>query len=226
MGRHRRPDEHAGFRLLYVCTGNICRSPFAEILTRHLLIGRLGGRAAAEFDLSSAGVRAVVGSSMFPDARRQLAPWNLDGAAERFVARQLRPDMVRNSDLVLGASVRHRSVVVEEVPASLAVAFTVCEFARLIRGVDPDALPRPPLERAHALVGLARSRRGRVHPNGDDSVADPMGHPESAHREAARQIRDAVTQIVDSIAPRGWGSGQLPVVGGAGPVVSGRPGPT
>jgi protein-tyrosine phosphatase len=34
VARHRR--EETGFRLLYVCSGNICRSPFAEILTRHL----------------------------------------------------------------------------------------------------------------------------------------------------------------------------------------------
>ena len=46
-----------GFRILIVCTGNICRSPAAEILTRHLLIGRLGGRAASSFRVSSAGVR-------------------------------------------------------------------------------------------------------------------------------------------------------------------------
>ena len=32
VGRHR---AEAPFRLLFVCTGNICRSPFAEIITRH-----------------------------------------------------------------------------------------------------------------------------------------------------------------------------------------------
>jgi hypothetical protein len=55
VARHRRKETE--FRVLYVCTGNICRSPFAEILTRHLLTGRLGGQAAAAFDVSSAGRR-------------------------------------------------------------------------------------------------------------------------------------------------------------------------
>src|SRR5687768_4984698 len=112
MGRH--PTGTSGFRMLFVCTGNICRSPFAEILTRHLLVGRLGGRIASEFELSSAGVQAVVGAQMHEFSRRELAPWRLDGAAsERFVARQLRSAMVGEVDLVLGVNTRHRSAVIE-----------------------------------------------------------------------------------------------------------------
>src|SRR4051812_49795210 len=96
MGRHWK--QASTFRVLFVCTGNICRSPFAEILTRHLLRGQLGGRDADAFDVSSAGVAAVVGSAMHPDSRAELAPWNLDGAmSERFVARQLHPDMIERS---------------------------------------------------------------------------------------------------------------------------------
>src|SRR6185437_3085008 len=95
VGRHRRQERTDAFPLLFVCTGNICRSPFAEILTRHLLRGRLGGRAAAAFDVSSAGVAAVVGSAMHPDSRAELAPWGLDGApADGFVARQLQSSMI------------------------------------------------------------------------------------------------------------------------------------
>jgi protein-tyrosine phosphatase len=213
VGRHRRQEEHIGFRLLYVCTGNICRSPFAEILTRHLLVGRLGGRAAAGFHVSSAGVTAVVGSGMYPDSRDQLAPWRLDGvAAERFTARQLRSAMIAESDLVLGASTRHRSAVVDRNHAGLPITFSILEFARLARAVDPAELPQEPVARAHALVEAARMQRGLVPPDGSDSVADPMGRSLRAHQEAAAQIREAVQAIVDVIAPVGMGSGPLPVV--------------
>jgi protein-tyrosine phosphatase len=67
VGRHSR--EEAEFRLLFVCTGDIFRSPYAEIFTRHLLVGRLGGRAAAAFVVSSAGVQAVARSGMHPMSR-------------------------------------------------------------------------------------------------------------------------------------------------------------
>lgn len=203
MGRHRQGSS--GFRLLFVCTGNVCRSPFAEILTRHLLIGRLGGIAAAAFDVSSAGVHAVVGSPMNARARLELAPWGLDGASsDRFVARQLRSVLVLPADLVLGANVRHRSAVVEREPAALATSFGLREFARLADEVDRTALPAEPVLRAHALVEEARRRRGFSPPTQPDAdrIPDPMGLDQAAHREAAGLIHEAVATIVDVIAPR------------------------
>ncbi|NMI00103.1 low molecular weight phosphatase family protein [Pseudonocardia acidicola] len=155
MGRHSR--RATSFRLLYVCTGNICRSPFAEILTRHLLVGRLGGRAAAEFDVSSAGVRAVVGAQMHPDTRDELTPWGLDGViAGRFAARQLRSTMIEEADLVLGANPRHRSAVVERAPVALQTTFGLREFARLAAAVDPGVLPvDDPVERDRGTTSPA-----------------------------------------------------------------------
>src|SRR4051794_14997408 len=66
------PDESqaATFRLLYVCTGNVCRSPFAEIVTTDLLRRRLGEDLASRISVTSAGVQAVVGSGMHPDTRK------------------------------------------------------------------------------------------------------------------------------------------------------------
>ncbi|HEX3606810.1 MAG TPA: hypothetical protein VH134_12870 [Candidatus Dormibacteraeota bacterium] len=68
------------FRVLFVCTGNICRSPFAQVLTRYLLDVHLPA-AAARFEIASAGVGAVVGSPMHPASRAALEPWGLAGAA-------------------------------------------------------------------------------------------------------------------------------------------------
>lgn len=192
------------FRLLYVCTGNICRSPFAEILTRHLLIGRLGGQEAQAFDVSSAGVQAMVGAQMHPDSRDQLAPWGLDRAvAGQFIARQLQSTMVEQSDLVLGANPRHRSAAVERAPGALATAFSLREFARLAAAIDPSVLPSRPVDRAHALVEQARRLRGLVlaQSGDDDHIPDPMGRPPRAHHDAAILIRAAVQTIVDIIAP-------------------------
>ncbi|TQM14799.1 hypothetical protein [Pseudonocardia kunmingensis] len=204
MARHRR--EETQFRLLYVCTGNICRSPFAEILTRHLLVGRLGGRGAAAFDVASAGVQAVVGSGMHASTREELAPWGLHrAAADRFVARGLQPDMIEDAHLVLGANTRHRAVVVDRQPAALATSFSLREFARLAGEVDPAQLPTEPVSRAHALVEQVRTRRGVSPPSlpEADRIPDPMGGPPQAHHEAAVLIREAVTRIVDMIAPPG-----------------------
>lgn len=205
VNRHRAPREQDRvFRLLFVCTGNICRSPFAEILTRHLLIGRLGGRLASEIEISSAGVQAVAGAQIHPDSRHELMPWGLDGpVAGRFVARQLRAGMVDDADLILGASPRHRSSVVECNPAGLPRAFGLREFVRLAQAVDPAALPDHPVQRAHALVELGRRQRGMLPPvdPADDRVPDPIGGSADDHHRAATLIREAVSSIVDLVAP-------------------------
>lgn len=203
MGRHSRGVDR--FNLLFVCTGNICRSPFAEIITRHLLTGRLGGGADA-FDVSSAGVQAVVGAPMHERSRRELVPWHLDGAAaESFVARQLDPAVVVAADLVLGVNVRHRSTVIDRVPEALGTCFSLREFARLAAGVEPHALPDEPVARAHALVDLVRTRRGLTPPAPPDAdrVPDPVRGNQHAHHVAATLITEAATTIVDAIAPRG-----------------------
>jgi protein-tyrosine phosphatase len=206
MGRHRLvvDDEAGEFRLLFVCTGNVCRSPFAEILTRHLLSRRLGDPAATRFPVSSAGVRAVAGAPMHAHSRDQLAHWGLDGAAaDRFVARQLTPTLIGAADLVLGASPRHRSAAVQLDPGALATAFSVREFARLIGAVELGGLPADPVARARALVEEARQVRGLVplfEPDGD-RVPDPIAGPSAAHREAARLLAGAAGVIVDAIVP-------------------------
>ena len=203
MGRHRLAERTDAFHLLFVCTGNICRSPFAEILTRHLLRGRLGGQVATAFDVSSAGVAAVVGAGMHPDSRAELGPWGLDGAlADAFVARQLEPSMIERSHLVLGATAQHRSAVVELCPAALPIAFGVREFARLAAAVDLAELPEHPVARAHALTELARLRRGLVppEPEGDD-IPDPIGRPRGVHHRAAGLIHGAVARVIDIVSP-------------------------
>ncbi len=202
MGYQRREEHTESFTLLYVCTGNVCRSPFAEILTRHLLVDRLGERSADWFDVSSAGVGAVVGAPAHPDTCIELTPWGLDRAGRRFAARQLQPVMAQQADLVLGATTRHRSAVVEQTPAAVHSAFALREFARLAASVDPADLPVAPVARAHALVELARLRRGLVRPcsREDDEVPDPIGLPPDAHHRAAVLIRTAVQTIVDLIA--------------------------
>jgi protein-tyrosine phosphatase len=206
MARHRRAHPvESDFRLLFVCTGNICRSPVAELLTRHLLVGRLGGSMAARFDVSSAGAQALVGATIHPDSQAQLARWGLHraAAAAAFTARQLRPSMATSAHLVLGVSPEHRSAVVECAPAALATAFSLGEFARLADSIDPAGLPADPLARAHAVVEAAWMQRGLLPPSAstDDRIPDPIGRPPADHQLAVTLIHSAVQRIIDVIAP-------------------------
>ena len=58
-------------RILFVCHGNICRSPMAEFVMKDL--ARRAGRAA-EFEIASAATSAEeLGNPVYPPARRELA---------------------------------------------------------------------------------------------------------------------------------------------------------
>jgi protein-tyrosine-phosphatase/O-antigen ligase len=196
--------EHRAFQILYVCTGNVCRSAFAEILTRCLLAERLGSSAAAAFRVSSAGARAVVGAGMHPDTRAELRRWaSADPGADGFAARQLSAGMVEQADLVLGLDPIHRSLVVECTPAALPIGFGLREFARLAEAVDPADLPPGPMARAFELVDRARRLRGVVPPRppAELRIPDPMGGPPEAHHATAELVADAVITIIDALAP-------------------------
>ncbi len=191
------------FRLLFVCTGNVCRSPAAEILMRHLLRGRLGGREAARIAVASAGVRAVVGGAMHPAARAELAPWGLhvDDRSGRFRARQLTAKVIAGTDLVLTATPRHRSLVLEEFPEMLGATFALREFARLAGTVDTVMLPPDLVKRARELVRAARDRRGLAPVTGDDRVPDPIGCGPDAFRTATELTFRALVEVLDVVAP-------------------------
>lgn len=202
MGRDQY--ERDSFRILFVCTGNICRSPFAEILTRHLLIGKLGGNGAAAFCVGSAGVSAVVGSGMHPRTRAELAPWGLHTwPSEKFVARQLVPSIVEAADLVLTAQRHHRSAVAELTPAALSTTFSLREFARLLVTVDGRQLPTEAPVRARHLVQAARQQRGMVGPvsREHERLPDPVGQPQSVHHLTAMLISEALRTFVDVLVP-------------------------
>jgi low molecular weight protein-tyrosine phosphatase len=81
-------------RVLLVCTGNICRSPMAEVL----LARRLRDRGLAAV-VESAGVAALVGRPADPAAQALVAERGLDLGRHR--ARQLTPELVRSFELIL-----------------------------------------------------------------------------------------------------------------------------
>lgn len=193
------------FRVLFVCTGNICRSAYAEIVAGLLVRERLGPGAAAGLQFASAGVAAVVGAGIHPYTRAALAGWHPDDTeVDAFRARQLSRPMAENADLVLGATTQHRAAVVQLAPRALSRTFTLREYGRLVRGADRTGLPQDPAGRARALVGRSRAMRGIIRPAtpDEDQIPDPIGRSAGAHHEAAALIGEAVATIVGVLAAR------------------------
>jgi protein-tyrosine phosphatase len=163
------------FRLLFVCTANICRSPIAAELTR-LKLRSAARPDAGQVVASSAGVRGYDGADMDPRALAALR--SLGVLPTGFASRPLTRPLVTEADLILTAERRHRAAVVTLHPGSHATVFTIREFARLVRDVDPGRLPdNGVVTRAGALVREAARLRGFAPPRtpADDDIADPYG---------------------------------------------------
>jgi protein-tyrosine phosphatase len=171
------------FRVLFVCIGNVCRSPLGQ----HLLAARL---PTDRFEVSSAGVGALVGEPMNPEAAVHLEPHGI--TAEAFAARQLTPGIVEDSDLVLTATRAIRSRVLEDSPRALRRTFTVLEFAALLDTV-PNGDPAD-------VVAAAAEHRSRAVLD-DYDIPDPYGRGDSAHLLAAETMLTAVERIAKGLAP-------------------------
>lgn len=118
--------------VLFVCTGNICRSPTAERLA-----AAYGDRfQVPNFTTSSAGTHAVIGHAMHPDAALVLE--RLGGDASNFGGRQLTPKIASSADLVLTMTKAHRDAVLELAPHKLRKTFTLSEAANLASGFDAE----------------------------------------------------------------------------------------
>ncbi|MBQ8611799.1 MAG: low molecular weight phosphotyrosine protein phosphatase [Oscillospiraceae bacterium] len=85
-------------RILFVCLGNICRSPMAEFVMKDL-IKKAG--LAEYFEIASAATSSEeLGNPVYPPARRKLAEHGLDCTGK--TARQLTAADYRYYDLLVG----------------------------------------------------------------------------------------------------------------------------
>jgi protein-tyrosine phosphatase len=78
-------------RILFVCVGNICRSPMAQVMASQAL--------PAGVQVGSAGLGAVVGAGAHPVTVELMQARGLDLSGH--VARQLTPELVREFELVV-----------------------------------------------------------------------------------------------------------------------------
>ena len=84
-------------KILFVCHGNICRSPMAEFVMKKLV--REAGRES-EFEIASAATsREEIGNDIYPPAKRCLAAHGIP--YEKHAARQISPQDVLYYDYIV-----------------------------------------------------------------------------------------------------------------------------
>ena len=184
MPPDRRGASAGPFGVLFVCTGNICRSPTAEALARRELARYPG----VPIQVSSAGSHALEGN---PAARRSLLAASARGASlERHAARELTRQRVKAADLVLCMAAEHRPFVLGYDRSAANRTFLLASFARVAD--QWDWLAASPAD----LVALAAEHA--LDQDGDD-VDDPLGYPAEVYAACAERLDDLVTSVIAAL---------------------------
>ena len=116
--------------ILFVCTGNICRSPMAEGLFRHM------AKSRGDYKVMSAGLGAINGQAPSTYAVRGLKEIGIDIVGLR--SRMLTGQMVQEADLIFGMTHGHVDAINLLYPQAVEKTFLLREFDDTLQVYEKD----------------------------------------------------------------------------------------
>lgn len=129
--------ERSGPSVLFVCTGNTCRSPMAEALCRKMLAKRLNCEpeelGVRGIEIASAGISAEYGYPASSEAVNLLAEEGIELAEHH--SQPLTLPLLDRADLILTMTAHHREVILSHRP-------DLADRVRVL-GVDEYDIPDP-----------------------------------------------------------------------------------
>lgn len=169
--------------MLMVCTGNICRSPMAEVMLRE----ELRRRRCPDIEVASAGTWAGAGDPAMPEALQTMAGRGIDLEGHR--SRPLTHEELEAADLVVVMTSVHARELRSLAEDSGTKTVLMKELVEMEVG-EP------------AATGLdarldALKRGKRPEPRRALDLDDPMGLPAFAYERAANEIAAGVERLAD-----------------------------
>lgn len=136
-----------------------------------------------DFECSSAGTRAVIGSPMHKDAASILAA--LGGDPADFRARQLTAKIAAGADLILAMTRSHRDSILELVPRQFSRTFTLTEASWLAS------------ERRLTSIHELGAERSLLSPAKAPDIEDPIGQSPEVHARIGSLIAQLLPPVIE-----------------------------
>lgn len=170
--------------IVMVCTGNICRSPMAEVMLRDAL-QRCG---ADDVEVVSAGTWAGMGSPATAEAVEVMGKRDIDLSEHR--SQPVTAELLEGADLIIAMTSVHAREIGQVSPTALDKTLLMKELVEI--EVDTPAADALRDVRLAALLGGKRPEPRRAL-----DLDDPMGLPVGAYERTAEYIDAGVARLVE-----------------------------
>ncbi len=182
--------------ILFVCTGNTCRSPMAEGLLR-----KLARERGIDLEVRS----AISGTSI---SRHAAAILQEEGIADHLESSQLTGQSVAWADLVLTLTSGHKQHLLQYFPDAVTKTYTLKEYVHNEEAVTEDIKE---LDSLYADAELSIALGGE--PNATDlqrmieirqripsfDISDPFGGTREDYELTAAEIRTSLFSLLDKL---------------------------
>lgn len=172
------PDLASCHRLLFVCHGNICRSPFAA-----LRLGALLREEQHDVEVDSAGLAADPGRPVPAWFHRLFDGYGLEWRQHR--SRQVVAADIERFDVVIVLEPAHRTRLVAALPAAAGKTWTFGELGLGLPNGIPDPFDMAPLAAVRHFADLDRCVRALASAMASRGVSGRQSRGQGGSNEAA-----------------------------------------